>query len=669
MQTTNLSTRLRKVVFGGSLKTHFLVGLAAALFGTVVPFAHAAAVDYLVYEWSPSPAGPFTAIPPDMLRVHADGSAAVVTSQRQGFFRLRIADGTRPGGGSVPIRPLDSVPATTLATLNRFIIAIAEGGSEEGANWTGATISPFVTPVTSAWNDTGEPDLVELKIIGPCETAVRGALFANGEGRRRSPDRGFILASLSRKNPPIVGYATDGPTQCESLLANCQEKPVHCIRRFGPMFLAAEDSEKNLIGNEGLYPALYSDTGYQDHSRPVSHTWDSENPNNPRLPPAPPRAVPQTFSSYPQLLLAYRRSPWLTARRRQREALIEFDWLAMEGRAPSLAVRVGEEKSFLPRETFTRFSLDDEDGRGAIITLVPRVPGVSVRGLVAGAHRLTLFPATGLPQRYLIVVSPAGALLQAAGAEPPITTSSSVWSAGTEAQQPRYDQRKDLDRWCPAVGCGPVMLALQIAWAEHNQNVPSAYWNRDPNASLTSRRDSLRQIDSPMDYYEGQNNVRMMQWYDYLHDSCDVACWVTGAGSAVPWDVGSALENYFYFTTGPVMPVLLANDVGGPLVYGGAHWEADGISDDWDESGVLVADRIKAGRPSGVYYLEHMHYCVAWRYRKIVTQFKVNGVVINSFTQRLFRVNTGWGDQDRVWNAYDIDGCYLLNLQQKRTLP
>ena len=48
-------------------------------------------------------------------------------------------------------------------------------------------------------------------------------------------------------------------------------------------------------------------------------------------------------------------------------------------------------------------------------------------------------------------------------------------------------------------------------------------------------------------------------------------------------------------------------------------------------------------------------------------------MVINSWTQRLFRVNTGWGGRDekkdRVWNAYDIDGCYLLNLQQKRTLP
>ena len=644
------------------MKTYLL---AAALFASVVPTA-TAAQSQLRYEWSASAVGPYAPIPTQMLKVQADGSATVATPGPRGFFRLFITDGAG-GGGSVPIRLLDSVPATTLAMLNRFIIAVAEDRSEEGAAWTGATISPFVTPVTSAWNDTGEPDMVELKIIGRSETTAPGAVFANDEGRRRSPDRGFILASLSRKSPPIVGYATTGPTQCETLLASCRgEKPVHCIRRFGPMFLAAEDSDKNLIGNEGLFPAIYSDTAYQDHSRPVSHTFDSENPNNPPMPAAPPRATPQNFSSYPQLLDTYRRSAWLTERRQQREALIEFDWLAMEGRAPTLAVNVSEEKSFLPGVLFTRFSLDDEDGRGAIITLVPRVPGVTIRGLTVGAHRLTLFPASGVPQRYLIVVSPAGAQLAAI---PELFTTSQAWSAGTESQLPRYSQRKDLNRWCPAVGCGPVMLALQVAWAEHNQNVPSAYWNRDPNASLASRRDSLRQIDSPMDYSDEEpNNIRMMQWYDHFHDTCNVACWVTGAGSAVPWDVGNALESYALFTTGYLLPTLIGNDLPTPLVGGSAHWEADGISDDWDESGVLVADRIKAGRPSGVYYLEHMHYCQAWRYRKTVTQWKVNGVVINSVTQRLFRVNTGWGNVDRVWNAYDIDGCYLLNLQQKRML-
>ena len=50
-----------------------------------------------------------------------------------------------------------------------------------------------------------------------------------------------------------------------------------------------------------------------------------------------------------------------------------------------------------------------------------------------------------------------------------------------------------------------------------------------------------------------------------------------------------------------------------------------------------------------------MHSCLVWSYRKTVTEIKLNGVVIKS------RVNTGWGGtdfkKDRVWNAYDINGC------------
>src|SRR6185503_609019 len=97
------------------------------LFAMVVPSA-TAAQSQLRYEWAASPAGPYAPIPTEMLKVQADGSATVATPTPRGFFRLSITDGTG-GGGSVPIRPLDSLPATTLAMLNRFIIAIAEDRS------------------------------------------------------------------------------------------------------------------------------------------------------------------------------------------------------------------------------------------------------------------------------------------------------------------------------------------------------------------------------------------------------------------------------------------------------------------------------------------------------------------------------------------------------------
>src|SRR4029453_17162137 len=75
----------------------------------------------LRYEWAATPEGPFKAVPREMIRGHADGTATVVSSESRGFFRLLFDGGT--GGASVPIRPLDSVPAATLDMLNKFIAA------------------------------------------------------------------------------------------------------------------------------------------------------------------------------------------------------------------------------------------------------------------------------------------------------------------------------------------------------------------------------------------------------------------------------------------------------------------------------------------------------------------------------------------------------------------
>jgi hypothetical protein len=650
------------------MKTTLPLPLAAVLSLAFAPLA-LADLNHLRYEWSESPGGPFGPVPREMLKVHADGTATVESTESRRYFQLQFAgDSGGKAGATVPIRPLSSVPEATLEMLRRFIIAIAEDGSGEGADWKNATIAPFVTPICSAWNTTGEPDLVELKITGPCDTVPPDGIFAGAEGARRSPDRGFILTSLSRKSPPVVGYATDGRTQCESLLASCQDKRVRCIRRFGPMFLAAEDEDGNLVGHEGLLPVIYPDQAYLDLSRPVSYSWDSGVRDNPPLPQPPPRTLPETFASYRHLLEAYTLIPCIKTRREQREALIEFDWLAMEGRAPTLAIGVGELKTFLEDESFASFSLDDEDGRGAVVTVTRAVPGVTITGLVPGAHRLTLFPENGVPRRYLIVVSPSVA--PRGGGQTGVFTSSQVWeTTGGKDGQPRFDQRSDLERWCDAVGCGPTMIAMQIAWAEHNQNVPSAYWDRSPSSTLNSRRQSLREINAPLEYIEGSPGGSMRYWYDYLHDACNVACWPhNGSGSAVPWDVGGAMGNYVDYACSHLMPLTLVADPGGPLVGGYWSWTNDGWGDDWDEAGKMVANAIKAGRPGGVYYMEHWHYCVAWRYRKNVTKIMINGNVIQSWTQRLFRVNTGWGNQDRVWNAYDIDGCFLMDLWQMRQL-
>lgn len=650
--------------------------LTTALF--FVPVA-SAGQHSLRYEWSAAPGGPFTPVPPEMIRVNADGTATILTNEDdpRAFYRLQFATGGGGGAGigeagpTVPVMPLSSLPPETVERLTRFIATIGEGDSPEAADWKNVSISPFVTPVVTLDNETGVPDLVEVKIIGKCdEEPGPGDIFLRGEGKRRSADRGFIMASLSRKLPPIVGYATDGTTPCEAVLSNCHHKPIACIRRFGPMFLAAEDADGNLLGHEGLFPIAYPEDAYKEYSRPIKYEWDSERGENPPMPEAPARFEPLQLENYRQLREVLRSSPRLSQRRKQREALIEFDWQVIDGTAPTLTVTAGQTKAFLETETFSSIGpMDEDEARIAEVSINPKLPGIIVRGMTPGACRVTVRPASGEePRRYMIVVRPPG--VQPRGAsDTGIFTSSSVWEAGSASDQPRYDQRSDLKIWCDAVGCGPCMLAMMVAWAEHNQNVPSIYWNRSPNISLATRKQSLRDVDSPMSYVEGSPSGSMRHLYQWFHGQCHVFCWCNGAGSTMPWDAGNALGNYVNYACSDLMPLFEGGDPGGRLVGGNWLWENDGWGDDWDEVGVKVANAIKAGRPGGVYYMEHWHYCVAWRYRKNVTQVKVNGQVIKSWTERLFRVNTGWGNQDRVWNAYDIDGCYLMNVWQKRTLP
>ena len=475
--------------------------------------------------------------------------------------------------------------------------------------------------------------------------------------------------------PPIVGYSTRGLTPTEELLRSCGAGNVRSIVRFGPAFLGALDSAGALLGNRGLLPAIYTDQAYRDRAAPVSRTWDTESATNPRMPDRPANAVPRTFANFPQLLAAYRATPFLQERRLQMEPLIEFDWLSLEGRAPALRVAPGEQLRFLDGQTFTRYWLDDEDtARPAEIVLGRAGEGLQITGgTVPGAYRLTLADDRGALSRHLVQVQPR--IAARGGAQPAWKTKTKVWEAGTDAMQPRFSQRSDLEQWCDSVGCGPVMLAIMIAWAEHNQNVPSAWFDRAPG-SAASLRTSLRNIDSPLEYDDGDFNLQMKEWYDFLHDECDVACWANGAGSSLPWDVGSVLENYLAYGKSPLYLPLQAGDPGTGYIGGHKHWENDGWGDDWDEAGIRVANAIKAGRPGGVYYMEHWHYAVAWRYRKTTYELTAtaggNEYVIQTNIARMFRVNMGWGagdGEDHVWNAYDIDGCYLLNIWQRRLPP
>ena len=143
------------------------------------------------------------------------------------------------------------------------------------------------------------------------------------------------------------------------------------------------------------------------------------------------------------------------------------------------------------------------------------------------------------------------------------------------------------------------------------------------------------------------------------------------ASPAPTHDMGEALEEYISTITGSGFPATVGSP-GSKLVGANAHWEVDVISDDWDESGVRLAEGIKAGRPGIAFYYELMHYVVAYGYKRVDYVTREDGDVVSSYKTRAFKCNMGWGDGNsasgavQFLNAYDIDGCYLMDLWQKR---
>ena len=138
----------------------------------------------LRYEWSPDLVTPFVPVPESMIQVHPDGTATVATGTPKAWFQLRIEDKEAgQGGGTVPVLPLSAVPPPVVETARDWLDAMGREVSEEGGRWRGARLAPFVTPFTSPWNDNGQPDMAEIKILADRPVLPAGNLFASPEGK------------------------------------------------------------------------------------------------------------------------------------------------------------------------------------------------------------------------------------------------------------------------------------------------------------------------------------------------------------------------------------------------------------------------------------------------------------------------------------------------------
>jgi hypothetical protein len=84
-------------------------------------------------------------------------------------------------------------------------------------------------------------------------------------------------------------------------------------------------------------------------------------------------------------------------------------------------------------------------------------------------------------------------------------------------------------------------------------------------------------------------------------------------------------------------------------------WAWDAWGDDWQVSGVRLANGLKNGRPGVVGLGTLWHYGVAYAYRRKETKIFVNGKEVVGMVNRYFKVNEGWKNNSPSWySAYDI---------------
>jgi hypothetical protein len=184
------------------------------------------------------------------------------------------------------------------------------------------------------------------------------------------------------------------------------------------------------------------------------------------------------------------------------------------------------------------------------------------------------------------------------------------WYAGNWNDQRRYEQFHNDPQMCPggASGCGPTAWAMLFGW-----------WDRKGSPRLMK---STTQPDSPVD-----NDDSVRDCNRYTFDQMGPFC-VNGQAATVPWHMKL-----------------------------GRHWaghrNADGdISWIWGlpyasfGSISMVADSIKAGRPSILGLGYYWHYPLAYGYAG--RQYKIAGVVLH--TERYFKCNMGWGGSSAEWH-------------------
>lgn len=538
-----------------------------------------------------------------------------------------------------------------------------------GSAWANVEIAPTVTWIHDPTStDPEQPAYAELRVVAA--------------GQPNGPSKGYLLVSLTAADKPIVEFATSGAPKTERLLRQASSGTPDKIMRFSSVYWTVENAAGQRLGEWGTPPALPdgSTAGLRTAGRMALNSANglrelSTVINPPTLP----------AYDYRALKTAFRSSPMIANFRQSRQQLAATTWNRLRGvRLPRLTVAVHQTASLLAGTSLLRAQLDTDADQAPIATirLAPEGNGIIATGLAAGSAPLRVIAADGRPLTYILVVTAAtgGGV---AGGEPQFAPAggclsakleiwwagSSVWGEGGD--QRYYNQLKDDERWCPAVGCGPTALAMLFGWWDAH-GVPSAFYILDSGRGnkdhFRLNESSVKRKDAPQ--WSGNDEARMRAIYQDLHELCNTFCSL-GKGATFPDQLASAfLEYTLRVASAHGSP---QNEFGDYLVgaEATASWNdffALGGTD-WEGGGKAVANGIKENRPGivGIWNGIVLHYALAFGYQRIehFDNCESDGV------DRWFYCNMGWGENHPPeW--HDAEAVWFgltANLWQQKTWP
>lgn len=492
-------------------------------------------------------------------------------------------------------------------------------------------------------------------------------------------DRGFVLLSLTPNDRPIVEFASEGPTDAETLLRRAQGASVRRLVRFSSSFMVAEGDGGRLLASIGTAPSIPVGPA---PSRGMTYfrSYDSETdtsvlPANP-----PPGLLPA--ANYAELRAAWSANPVVAATRRAQALRAAPAWRLVNGlRPPSLRVRVGETNRFALNEFFEMVALniDADEVPVAAVRPIAGDTGFEVAGLMPGKQLVRAVNKAGLELHYSLTVTPgigaaAPAGFMAASGDCPLGGEDCIcydvdrWVAGQgwNNDQPHYYQYED-NNWCDYTGCGPVALSMLAAWWDRH-GVPSAFYSLSLATigqahNFRFKFDSLATQDAPLDLGED----KVFRNYDDFHELCNVTCEIiSGAGSTLPADLAGAWDDY---TWRIMKPLPSPQDEFGQRFVGGqsaASWNYPFT--DWEGGGTMVANGIKKGRPGvvGIGWWGNEHYVLAWAYKKYRRFEGCGDDKELEEVSRFFKCNMGWRTKRKWINAEDVWLGLTANLWQRR---